>query len=235
MVSKQHEKRNLTRRKLIDKYMPTVRRIVLQYNRKLPPKIDINDLVSAGVVGLLRAMEKFDPERGVNFTSFANYHIKGSILDELRQWDHLTRGERQMAKRMEMTYLELEQKLKRQPTDEEVAQAMQLPLEKFYKHKALSRLGFLSYEDHWDGKGAEDLLELIFHKELKLELTRAISRLPRKEGVVIDFYYFKGKTLKAAAEFLKVSEGRASQLHKQAMERLAKARRELEQVSRPDR
>ncbi len=234
MVSKQHEKRNLTRRKLIDKYMPTVRRIVLQYNRKLPPKIDIDDLVSAGVVGLLRAMEKFDPERGVNFTSFANYHIRGSILDELRQWDHLTRGERQMAKRMEMTYLEREQKLKRQPTDEEVAQAMQLPLEKFYKHKALSRLGFLSFEDHWDGEGAEDLLELIFHKELKLKLAWAISRLPRKEGVVIDFYYFKGKTLKAAAEFLKVSEGRASQLHKQAMERLTKARQELEQVSRPD-
>lgn len=234
MVSKQPEKRNLTRRKLIDKYMPIVRRIVLQYNRKLPPKIDIDDLVSAGVVGLLRAMEKFDPERGVNFTSFANYHIKGSILDELRQWDHLTRGERQMAKRMEMAYLELEQKLKRQPTDEEVAQAMQLPLEKFYKHKALSRLGFLSYEDHWDGEGAEDLLELIFRKELKLKLTRAISRLPRKERVVIDFYYFKEKTLKDAAEFLKVSEGRASQLHKQAMERLAKARQELEQVSRPD-
>ena len=234
MVSKQHEKRNLTRRKLIDKYMPTVRRIVLQYNRKLPPKIDIDDLVSAGVMGLLRAMEKFDPERGVNFTSFASYHIKGSILDELRQWDHLTRGERQMAKRMEMTYLEREQKLKRQPTDEEVAQAMQLPLEKFYKHKALSRLGFLSFEDHWDGEGAEDLLELIFHKELKLKLAWAISRLPRKEGVVIDFYYFKGKTLKAAAEFLKVSEGRASQLHKQAMERLTKARQELEQVSRPD-
>lgn len=234
MVSKQHEKRNLTRRKLIDKYMPTVRRIVLQYNRKLPPKIDIDDLVSAGVVGLLRAMEKFDPERGVNFTSFANYHIRGSILDELRQWDHLTRGERQMAKRMEMAYLELEQKLKRQPTDEEVAQAMQLPLEKFYKHKALSRLGFLSYEDHWDGEGAEDLLELIFRKELKLKLTRAISRLPRKERVVIDFYYFKEKTLKDAAEFLKVSEGRASQLHKQAMERLEKARQKLEQASRPD-
>ncbi len=234
MVSKQHEKRNLTRRKLIDKYMPTVRRIVLQYNRKLPPKIDIDDLVSAGVVGLLRAMEKFDPEKGVNFASFANYHIKGSILDELRQWDHLTRGERQMSKRMEMTYLELEQKLKRQPTDEEVAQAMHLPLEKFNKHRALSRLGFLSYEDHWDGEGAEDLLELIFNKELKLKLTWAISRLPRKEGVVIDFYYFKGKTLKAAAEFLKVSEGRASQLHKQAMERLAKTRQELEQVSRPD-
>lgn len=234
MVSKQPEKRNLTRRKLIDKYMPIVRRIVLQYNRKLPPKIDIDDLVSAGVVGLLRAMEKFDPERGVNFTSFANYHIKGSILDELRQWDHLTRGERQMAKRMEMAYLELEQKLKRQPTDEEVAQAMQLPLEKFYKHKALSRLGFLSYEDHWDGEGAEDLLELIFRKELKLKLTRAISRLPRKERVVIDFYYFKEKTLKDAAEFLKVSEGRASQLHKQAMERLEKARQKLEQASRPD-
>lgn len=234
MVSKQPEKRNLTRRKLIDKYMPIVRRIVLQYNRKLPPKIDIDDLVSAGVVGLLRAMEKFDPERGVNFTSFANYHIRGSILDELRQWDHLTRGERQMAKRMEMTYLELEQKLKRQPTDEEVAQAMQLPLEKFYKHKALSRLGFLSYEDHWDGEGAEDLLELIFRKELKLKLTRAISRLPRKERVVIDFYYFKEKTLKDAAEFLKVSEGRASQLHKQAMERLEKARQKLEQASRPD-
>lgn len=234
MLSKQHEKRNLTRRKLIDKYMPTVRRIVLQYNRKLPPKIDIDDLVSAGIVGLLRAMEKFDPERGVNFTSFANYYIKGSILDELRQWDHLTRGERQMSKKMEMTYLELEQKLKRQPTDEEVAQAMQLPLEKFYKHKTLSKLGFLSFEDHWDGEGAEDLLELIFHKELKLKLTRAISRLPKNERVVIDFCYFKGKTMKTAAKFLEVSEGRASQLHKQAMARLVKARRELEQVDRPD-
>jgi len=234
MVSKQHEKRNFTRRKLIDKYMPTVRRIVLQYNRKLPPKIDIDDLVSAGIVGLLRAMEKFDPKKGVNFASFANYHIKGSILDELRQWDHLTRGERKIAKSMEMIYLDLEQKLNRQPTDEEVAQAMQLPLEKFYKQKALSRLGFLSYEDHWDGEGGEDLLELIVHKELKLKLTRAISRLPKNERVVIDFCYFKGKPMKAAAKFLEVSEGRASQLHKQAMERLAKARRELKQFDWPD-
>jgi RNA polymerase sigma factor for flagellar operon FliA len=234
MVSKQHEKRNLTRRKLIDKYMPIVRRIVLQYNRKLPPKIDIDDLVSAGIVGLLRAMEKFDPEKGVNFTSFANYHIKGSILDELRQWDHLTRGERKIAKSMEMTYLDLEKKLNRQPTDEEAAQAMQLPLEKFYKHKVLARLGFLSYEDHWDGEGAEDLLELICHKELKLKLTKAVSRLPQNERVVIDFFYFKGKTMKAAAKFLEVSEGRASQLHKQAMERLAKARRKLKLADRPD-
>jgi RNA polymerase sigma factor for flagellar operon FliA len=213
--------------------MPTVRRIVLQYNRKLPPKIDIDDLVSAGIIGLLRAMENFDPEKGVNFTSFANYHIRGSILDELRRWDHLTRGERQIAKKMEMTHLELEQKLKGRPTDEEVAQAMQLPLEKFHKHKVLSRVGFRSYEDHWDGEGSEDLLELIFHKELKLKLTRAISRLPKNERVVIDFCYFKGKPMKAAAKFLQMSEGRASQLHKQAMERLAKARRELEQVDRP--
>lgn len=233
MVSKPHERRNLTRRKLIDKYMPTVRRIVLQYNRKLPPKIDVDDLVSAGIVGLLRAMEKFDPEKGVNFPSFANYHIKGSILDELRQWDHLTRGERKIAKNMEMTYLHLEQKLNRQPTDEEVAQAMQMPLDKFHKHKVLSRLGFLSYEDHWDGDGAENLLELIFHKELKLKLSRAVSRLPENERVVIEFCYFKGKPLKAAAKFLEVSEGRASQLHKQAMERLTKARQELTQSDLP--
>ena len=211
--------------------MPTVRRAVLKYNRKLPPQIDIDDLVSAGVAGLLRAIEKFDPERGVHFKCFVNYHIKGAILDELRQWDHLSRGMRRSAKRMERTYQELEQELERQPTDKEVAREMQLPLEKYYEHKGFSKLGFLSYEDYWDGEGGEDLLELIFHKELKLKLTRAISHLSEKERVVIDFYYFKGKTMKEAAKFLEVSEGRVSQLHKQAMARLTRVRHELKQIT----
>lgn len=233
MTVKQPDRRNRLRRKLIDRYMPTVRRIVLKYNRKLPPKIDVDDLVSAGVIGLLKALEKFDPEKGVDFRCFANYHIKGSILDELRQWDHLSRGVRKTVKKMEQIHLELEQQLKRQPTDEEVAQAMQLPLEKYYNHKSFSKLGFLSYEDHWDGEGAQDLLELIFNKELKLKLTRAISSLPYKERVVVDFYYFKERTMKEAAEFLKLSEGRVSQLHKQAMARLKSVGQQLQQNKPP--
>ena len=135
----------------------------------------------------------------------------------------------QKVKKIEKAHLQLEQQLKREPTDEEVARAIKLPLEDYYKHKSFSKLGFLSYEDHWDGEGAEDLLELIFNKQLKLKLTRAISNLPEKERVVIDFYYFKEKTLKEAAEFLKVSEGRASQLHKQAMARLKSIGEQLEQ------
>ncbi len=233
-ASNKPERRNILRRKLIDRYMPTIRRIVFKYNRKLPSKIDLDDLVSAGVAGLLRALERFEPERGVKFKCFVNYHIRGSILDELRQWDHLPRSERQAAKRMEQTYLQLEQSLKRQPTDEEIAGAMQLPLEKYYQHKAFSKVDFLSYEDLWDGEEAKDLLELIFRKDLKLKLTRVISRLPEKEKAVIDFYYFKEKTLKETAKLLNVSEGRASQLHKQAMAHLANARQELEQISRPE-
>lgn len=233
-ASNKPEKRNILRRKLIDKYMPTIRRIVFRYNRKLPSKIGVDDLVSAGVVGLLKAFERFNPERGVHFKCFVNFHIRGSILDELRRWDHLSRSERQAAKSIEQTYLKLEQELKRQPIDEEIAGAMQLPLEKYYQHKVFSKVDFLSYEDVWDGEESEDLLELIFRKELKLKLTRVISRLPDKEKAVIDFCYFKEKTLTETAKLLNVSVGRASQLHKQAMAHLANARQELEQIFRPN-
>ena len=228
MESKQPERRNLQRRKFIDRYMPTIKRIVLNYNRKLPPHIDIDDLVSAGVIGLLKAMESYDPERGVDFGYFVNYHIKGSILDELRSYDHLTRDERRLAKKIQQTCLELEQKLQRQPRDEEIAREMQLPLEKYYKHKELSKVSHLSYEDHWDVEEEGDPIELIFHKELKLKLTSAISGLPEKQQSVIDLYYFKRMTKKEIAGYMGLSEGRVSQLHKEAMVRLERVRRELE-------
>jgi len=228
MASKQPERRNLQRRKLIDRYMPTIKRIVLNYNRKLPPHIDIDDLISAGVIGLLKAMENYNPERGVNFGYFVNRHIKGSILDELRSYDHLTRDERLMAKKIQQSCLDLEQKLQRQPLDEEIAREMQLPLEKYYKHKELSKVSHLSYEDHWDVEEEGDPMELIFHKELKLKLASKISRLPEKQQSVIDLCYFKRMTRKEIAGYLGLSEGRVSQLHKEAMARLKRVRRELE-------
>lgn len=225
------EKRNLPRRELIDRFMPTIRRIVLRYNRQLPPQIDLDDLVSAGVAGLLTAIEKFDPDRGSHFDGYVNYHIRWAVLNELRQWDHLTRRQRQAVKRIEEAYLTLERKLEREPTDEEIMQKVGLGRRAYHRNRALSNLSFIRYEDQWNGDGASDLLSLIFTKEVRVPITRAIARLPEKERKVIELYYQKQKTMREAAQSLEVSESRASQLHRQALSRLDQVRRKLERIA----
>lgn len=225
------EKRNLPRRELIDRFMPTIRRIVLRYNRRLPPQLDLDDLVSAGVAGLLTAIDKFDPDRGARFEGYVNYHIRWAVLNELRQWDHLTRRQRQSVKRIEAAYLALERELERKPSDDEVRRRLGMGTAAFRRNKSLSNLSFLRYEDQWKGDGAEDLLTLIFNKEVRGPITRAVARLPEKERKVIRLYYMEEKTMKEAARSLAISESRASQLHRQALSRLEAVRRKLERIS----
>lgn len=228
------EKRNLPRRELIDRFMPTIRRIVLRYNRQLPPQIDLDDLVSAGVAGLLTAIEKFDPDRGTHFDGYVNYHIRWAVLNELRQWDHLTRRQRQAVKRIEEAYLTLERELERVPSDEEMMKKLGMGARSYHRNRALSNLSFIRYEDQWNGDGAADLLTLIFKKEVRSPITRAIARLPAKERKVIHLYYREQKTMKEAARSLDVSESRASQLHRQALSRLEEVRRKLERIAGDD-
>ena len=105
MAKKIHEERNLKRRNLIDQYMPTVRTIVLGYERKLPSHISVDDLVNAGIVGLLAAVDNYDAKRDETFGAYASIRIRCAIINELRQWDHLSRVYRQCVKKLEEAML----------------------------------------------------------------------------------------------------------------------------------
>jgi len=203
----------------------------MKYDRRLPPHIDVDDLVSAGVAGFLSAIDKYDPKKNDSFVNFVNYHIRWGVLDELRRWDHLTRRQRQMVRKIETAYFDLEYRLGREPSDVEIAETIHIPMDIYNRHRALSHLVFLSFEDQWQGDSGADILDLIFHKQVEIPLIRSLERLPERERRIVEQYYLKERPLKDVAEELGISISRASQLRKQAVSRLDRIRQKLEAVA----
>ena len=228
MPKKNHEKRNLKRRKLIDKYMPTVRTIVLGYERKLPPHIAVDDLVNAGIVGLLAAVDNYDAKRDDTFGAYASIRIRCAIINELRQWDHLSRVYRQRVKKLEEAYFDLEKKHKRLPTDEEIKDHTGLNDQQFKAAKENSSIKFLSFEDKEYSE--RNLVDEIFIKEAMGLVKDALSNLSYKMRRTLELYYFEGKKQSEIAKELNVSETRISQLRKKALEDLQPVRKILEEV-----
>ena len=228
MPKKGLERRNVRRRKLIDKYMPTVRTIVLGYERKLPPHISVEDLVNAGIVGLLAAVDNYDDNRVDTFGAYASIRIRCAIINELRQWDHLSRVYRQRVKKLEEAYFELEKELKRIPTDEEIIKHSGLNEQQFRAAKENSSIRFLSFEDkEWSER---NLIDEIFIKEAMAFVKDALSGLSYKMRRTLELYYFEGKKQSEIATELAVSETRISQLRKKALEDLQPVRKMLEDV-----
>jgi len=118
---------------LILEHLPQIKYIAQRISAKLPSHVELNDLVSAGILGLLDAIEKFDPNRGVKFKTYAELRIKGAILDSLRNLDWAPRSLRKKSKDLERVYRELEQRLGRPASDKEVCEAMEISLEEFYE------------------------------------------------------------------------------------------------------
>jgi len=129
------------------KYAPLIKYIANRIAARLPLHIDIRDMINSGVLGLMDAMEKFDPEKGVKFETYAEYRIKGAILDNLRAMDWVPRSVRKVATLLDNTYSDLEKKFGRPATDEEVAKAMNIDVDKFYKMlNRVSNIPMLSLE-----------------------------------------------------------------------------------------
>ena len=228
MTEKVHEKRNIKRRNLIDRYLPTVKSIVLGYERKLPPHISVDDLVNAGVIGLLAAVDNYDPNREETFGAYASIRIRCAIINELRQWDHLSRVYRQRVKKLEETYFELEKKVRRSPTDEEIQEHSGLNDEQFKAARENSSIRFLSFED--TEVSERNIVEEIYLKEAMDLVKDALSNLSFKMRRTLELYYFEGKKQSEIARELNVSETRISQLRKKALADLQPIRKILEDI-----
>jgi RNA polymerase sigma factor FliA len=225
-----------TRDKLIIHYAPLVKYIASRISASLPQSVDQADLVSYGIFGLIDAIEKYDTAREIKFETYAINRIKGAIIDELRALDWVPRSVRYRARELERVYYELENTLRRVPTDKEVAAAMGITIEEH--NDLLSQLSYtsvLALEELWSVGEKDDKVSLIDSiedtsspdpaqtfefEEIKDILADAIRKLPEREKTVIALYYYDGLTLREIGEILGVTESRVSQLHTKAVLRL---------------
>jgi len=204
-------------------YTPLVRYVAARIRSGMPGHIDAADLVSAGFVGLLTAIESFDVHRGVPFESYAVPRIRGAMLDEMRSWDWAPRSLRRRAREIDSAISELSVRRGRAPSDAEIADRLGVtPVD---LHDTLNRIAFadvvaLTGRDESPEVGAPDPLEAVEQWGVRQEVVNAVHRLPVRERIVVALYYWEGFTMAQIAEVLDVSESRASQLHTSAVQRL---------------
>jgi RNA polymerase sigma factor for flagellar operon FliA len=224
------------RDQLIIQYTPWVRFMALRMAAKLPSHIQAEDLISAGIIGLIDALDKFNPTREVQFKTYAQIRIQGAMKDELRALDWASRSMRQKVKRLEHAYATLEQELGRPPSSEEVANSLGIEMDEFEEMlDDVKGTSLVSLEELGQGPASEDKssvlealltrqdqdpLEMLNLQDLKKALTLAIGELPEKERLVLSLYYFEELTMKEVGKVLNLTESRISQLHTQTVLRL---------------
>lgn len=226
-----------TREQIIRECLPQVKLIVQKIAAKLPPRVDREDLVSAGLVGLLDALEKFSPRYGVLFKSYAETRIRGAIFDSLRKLDWATRPLRKKSKDLDNVRRLLEQRFGRSAGDQEMADEMKITLERFYKLArevdCLKPMELLEPSDDYQAVNddplenrlpvepvAETALLAVEKSQMAEVIKEAINALPTKERMVIVLYYYDELTMKQAGKVLGVHESRISQLHAKAVRHL---------------
>jgi RNA polymerase sigma factor for flagellar operon FliA len=203
------------REELIVSTLPLIKHIAHKVMMRLPATIEMHDLVNAGVLGLLDAVDKFEPERGVKFKTYAEVRIRGTILDSLRDLDWAPRSLRKKSKDLERVYVELGQKLGRPATDEEASAALGGNLEEF--HALVKGEGKINY---YPDDGTNDPYIRFETNELTSILGEAIDSLPERERLVLSLYYYEEFTMKEIGTLLGVNESRVSQIHTKATIRL---------------
>ncbi len=225
---------NLDRDSTVDRYAPMVRRVANQLASRLPPNVDVSDLIQAGMIGLMDAMTRFDENGGAQFETFAMQRVRGAMLDELRGSDWMPRSARRAQRSIEQSIGVLEQKLKRPPTETEIAQEMGMSLADYQKLLADARGSQLVYIDDLGGREDSEegfldrhagddgsgMLAMLQDDEFRDALISAISSLPEREQMIMGMYYEQDLNLKEIGAVLGVTESRVSQLHSQAVARL---------------
>ena len=223
------------RDQLILDYAPLIRFVAQRISTRLPSNVEIDDLQSAGVIGLMDAIEKYDPSRDNKFKTYAEFRIRGAILDELRSQDWVPRSVRDKAKKIERMSVKLEQDLGRKPTDEELAQALEMDMDEFHvlvsKVKAVSMLSIdemagpnqqerKSLLDCVENENSKNPFTQLKSRAVKKLLMETINELPEKQKLVLSLYYYEDLNLKEIGKILQVTESRVSQLHTQAVNKL---------------
>ena len=233
--SVENESGSSSRDELILRHLPMVRYLVGKVSSQLPPHVDKQDLMSAAVVGLINAADRFDPDRGVMFKTFAEQHVRGTILDELRSYDVLSRTMRDKYKMLTRQLTMLEHSLGRNPTSEEVAESLNMNMNEYYELlDDVHILSFVSLDDSWDDNegnticladvlcdsNAKSPQQQVMMAELSETLGHAIESLPERDRQVVTLYYYEDLNLKEVGEVLRLTESRISQILSQAMVRL---------------
>jgi RNA polymerase sigma factor for flagellar operon FliA len=225
------------RDRLILTYAPLVKYVAGRLGSGLPAHVDEGDLVSYGLLGLIGAIERYEPDRDVKFETYAISRIRGAIIDELRALDWVPRSVRSRAREIERAIAELEAKLGRAPEDEEIAAKVGITTEELEDSLTeISRSSIAALDELWtmSGEGGDQvsLLDTIedtdgpnpqdalAQTELREALGEAIARLPEREKLVVTLYYYEELTLREIGEVLGVTESRVSQLHTKAILRL---------------
>jgi RNA polymerase sigma factor for flagellar operon FliA len=214
------------REAIVNEFLPSIR---------IPPHIEIDDLVSCGVVGLLDALERFDGNRGIKFRTFAEFRIRGAMLDHLREMDWFPRTARRDSNRLQRVCVDLEQSLGRPPEEDEVAKKLEIGVEDLRKRLAafagMTVFSLDAIEEDDDGNAAgwrhaiteaalDETREEELTRELRDVLGKAIDQLPERERKLIAFYYFEDLTLREISRIFGLGEPRVCQIHAQAVLRL---------------
>ncbi len=223
------------RERLVVAYSPLVKFIAGRMASGLPSHVEEGDLISYGLLGLIGAIERFDPAREIKFETFAVARVKGAIIDELRSLDWVPRSVRARARDVERAHAKLEARLQRAPTDEEMAAELEMTVEEFQSALLeIANSSVLALDDLWtfadpEGGGQISVLDTITDpnavdpeseaqsSEVKDRLADAIESLPERERLVIALYYYENLTLREIGEVLGVTESRVSQLHTKAV------------------
>jgi RNA polymerase sigma factor for flagellar operon FliA len=224
------------RDRLILTYAPLVKYVAGRLGSGLPAHVEEGDLVSYGLLGLIGAIERFDPSREIKFETFAMARIRGAIIDELRSLDWVPRSVRTRARQIERAIAVLEKELMRAPTDEEIAKKLGVSEEELDDSLLeISRSSVAALDELWSPSGGGDSIALIDtiedeagpdpeisleQTEVKEALAEAISDLPEREKLVVTLYYYEELTLREIGEVLGVTESRVSQLHTKAILRM---------------
>ncbi len=221
----------LDKEQAILEHSDLVKYIALRLISRLPDHIAVDDLISAGILGLIDAIEKYDSGQGIPFEYYAKIRIKGAMLDEIRSMDWVPRSLRQKSSHLERACVALEQKLGRDPTEDEIAEELQMNMGDF--HKLLDETKGISFlpenihdvirenrESHALSSGMDELFDSAYRREIRKHLAEAIGGLSEKEQLVLSLYYYDELTMKEIGVTLGYTESRISQIHTKAVIKL---------------
>jgi len=227
----QAAKQEAQRERIIREFAPVIKAMAHRLAFRLPAHLDADDLISVGVIGLMDAMDKYDPSREAKFKTYAEFRIRGAMLDEIRSMDWIPRSVHERIGLLQRTHTNLLKKHGRPPTDEEVAAALNMSMEELDEFLSRSQGAvLLSIQDlgvqENDGNGIlrmlvdthhPDPLSTVVNDNIREVLGKAINQLPEKERVVLSFYYYEELTMKEIGSLLKVTESRVCQIHAKAI------------------
>lgn len=222
------------REEIIIEYVPLVKLVAGRLNMYLGYTVEYDDLVSYGVFGLIDAIDKFDPGKGIKFETYASLRIRGSILDQIRKMDWIPRSVRQKQKQIETAIAKLEKEKGTNLKDQDIAAELGITLDEYRSWEGMTNVSNIASLDEFMEQGTEGTVkefrnvtylepeEAVDRDEIKKMLMEALELLTEKEKKVVLLYYYEELTLKEVASVLEVSESRISQLHSKALEKMKK-------------